>query len=167
LIKIYQSQGLNESALQSCAAILAVNPRDEEALSVQSALGGSLKQTKEPKRPKPGAPITRTLSNQQAAPEESTRPGAIPESTPLEPEIASTDPLNVTTEFTEADFGAQDQIGEQLAVAEPDSQAADAVLMPPPSLHAGVVVQLEAWLHTIASRRRDRDAANESHLKTS
>ena len=34
LIKIYQSQGLKESALQSCAVILAVNPRDEEARSV-------------------------------------------------------------------------------------------------------------------------------------
>jgi tetratricopeptide (TPR) repeat protein len=51
LIKIYQSQGLNESALQSCAVILAVNPRDEEALSMQSALGGPLKQKKESERP--------------------------------------------------------------------------------------------------------------------
>ena len=60
LIKIYQSQGLNESALQSCAVILAVNPRDEEALSVQSALGGPLKQKKEPERPKPAAPVTQS-----------------------------------------------------------------------------------------------------------
>ena len=66
LVKIYQSQGLNESALQSCAVILAVNPRDEEALSVQSALGGPLKQKKEPERPKPAAPVTRNLSAQQA-----------------------------------------------------------------------------------------------------
>src|ERR1043165_7872663 len=38
LIKIYQSQGLKESALQSCSVILTINPRDEEALSIQSAL---------------------------------------------------------------------------------------------------------------------------------
>ena len=46
LIKIYQSQGLNESALQSCAVILAVNPRDEEARSVQVCSGWSA-ETKE------------------------------------------------------------------------------------------------------------------------
>ena len=39
LIKIYASQGLNESALQSCAVILTVNPRDEEARSVQACSG--------------------------------------------------------------------------------------------------------------------------------
>ena len=129
LIKIYQSQGLNESALQSCAVILAVNPRDEEALSVQSALGGPLKQKKEPERPKPAAPVTRNLSAQQA----SMLPEAMPVSTPLEPETATTDPRT----------------------------------MPTPSPHAGAVAQLEAWLHTIESRRHDRDTTNEPHPKTS
>ena len=66
LIKIYQSQGLNESALQSCAVILAVSPRDEEARSVQSALGGPLKQKKEPERLKPTAPVAHNLSAQTA-----------------------------------------------------------------------------------------------------
>lgn len=129
LIKIYQSQGLNESALQSCAVILAVNPRDEEALSVQSALGGPLKQKKEPERPKPAAPVTRNLSAQQA----SMLPEAMPVSTPLEPKTATTDPRT----------------------------------MPTPSPHAGAVAQLEAWLHTIESRRHDRDTTNEPHPKTS
>jgi len=140
LIKIYQSQGLNESALQSCAVILAINPRDEEALSVQSALGGPLKQKKESERPKPAAPVTRKLS----APEASTPPETMPVSTPLEPEIASTDPLIM-----------------------PNPQAVDTAVMPPPSPHAGAVAQLEAWLHTIESRRHDRDATNEPHPKTS
>ena len=179
LIKIYQSQGLNESALQSCAVILAVNPRDEEALSVQSALGGPLKQKKEPERPKPAAPITRNLSTQQAAapptpveftasvPEASTPPVAMPVSTQLEPEIASTGPLFVATKLVETALPTQDQTEEQLAVAKPDSQAADTVAMPPPSPHAGAVAQLEAWLHTIESRRHDRDATNEPHPKTS
>src|SRR5262245_33213036 len=55
LIKIYQSQGLIESALQSCAVILSANPHDEEARSIQSALGGPLKQPKEQTRPKVSA----------------------------------------------------------------------------------------------------------------
>ncbi len=74
LIKIYTSQGLNESALQSCAVILAVNPRDEEALSAQSALGRSLKQQKEPERPKPATPGTSNLPAQPATPGMSNLP---------------------------------------------------------------------------------------------
>jgi len=178
LIKIYTSQGQNESALQSCAVILAVNPRDEEALSVQSALGGSLKQKKEPERPKPAAPVTRTLSAQQAAappapvestasaPKTSTAPD-LQASTTAEPKIASTDPLNVTTEFMETALPPRDQIGEQLAGPGPDSQAADTVVMPPPSPHPEVVAQLESWLRSIESRRHDRDTTNESHPKLS
>jgi tetratricopeptide (TPR) repeat protein len=179
LIKIYTSQGLNESALQSCAVILTVNPRDEEALSVQSALGGPLKHKKEPERPKPAAPVTRNLSAQQATtppapveftasvPEASTAPEGILVSTPAEPKIASTDPFIMPVEIMENALRTHDQTGEQLAVSEPDSQAADTVLMPPPSPHAGVMAQLEAWLRTIESRRHNRDTTNEPSPKTS
>ncbi len=179
LIKIYTSQGLNESALQSCAVILAVNPRDEEALSVQSALGGPLKRKKEPEPAKPAAPVTRHLSAQPAtatpapveftatAPEASSAPEEIFVSTPAEPKIASTDPFIMPVEVMENALRTPDQTGEQVTVPEPDSQAADTVLMPPPSPHAGVVAQLEAWLLTIESRRHDRDTTNEPHPKTS
>ena len=162
LIKIYMSQGLNESVLQSCAVILAVNPRDEEALSVQSALGGPLKQKKEPEGPKPTSPVTSNSS----APKASAVPD-LPVSATAEPEIASADPVNVTTELMETALPPQDQIGEQLAVAKPDFQAADTEVMPPPSPHAGAVAQLEAWLRAIESRRHDRDTTNEPHPKLS
>lgn len=111
LIKIYQSQGQNDSALQSCSAILTANPRDEEALSVQASLGGPVKQ--EPAQPKPSAP--------------------------REPQ----------------DFATQ------------TNGQSDLSAVPVPSPHAGVVVQLEAWLRTIESRRRDRAATNSSDFKTS
>lgn len=163
LVKIYQNQGLNESALQSCAVILAVNPRDEEALSVQSALGGLLKQKKESERPKPAASLTRKLSAQEA----STPPEAMPVSTPLEPEIVSTDPHIVAMKPMETALPTQDQAEEQLALPEMDPQATDTAVMPPPSPHAGAVAQLKAWLHTIESRRHDRDATSEPHTKTS
>lgn len=179
LIKIYTSQGLNESALQSCAVILAVNPRDEEALSVQSALGGPLNRKKEPERAKPAAPVTRHLSAQPAtaapapveftatAPEASSAPEEIFVSTPAEPKIASTDPFIMPVEVMKNALRTHDRTGEQVTVPEPDSQAADTVLMPPPSPHAGVVAQLEAWLLTIESRRHDRDTTNKPHPKTS
>ena len=178
LIKIYTSQGLNESALQSCAVILTVNPRDEEALSVQSALGGPLKQKKEPERPKPAAPITRNLPAQTAtaphapveftasAPEASTAPD-LPVSTPPGPEVASTSPRVAATELKETAIHSQDQTEKQLTVPDLDPQGFDTVVTPPPSPHAGVVAQLEAWLRTIESRRHDRDTTNESHPKRS
>ena len=168
LIKIYTSQGLKELALQSCAVILAVNPRDEEALSVQSALGGPLKQEKEAKQFKPAGSLKSTLSPQQAEapppPAESTasatKTNTVPDLTASmvnESDIASADPLSVKASL----------IGEQPAIAEPDVQAADTEVMPPPSPHPGAVAQLEAWLHAIESRRQDRDTTNEPQSKTS
>jgi len=180
LIKIYTSQGQNESALQSCAVILAVNPRDEEARSVQSALGGPLKQKQGPEQSKPAAPATRKLSTQKettapapvectaSAPMTGTAPG-LPDLTPLEPKIASPDAFIMPTELMETALRTRDKTAEQLAgpVQEPDFQAAEIVVMPPPSPHAEVVAQLESWLRSIESRRHDRDRTNEPHPKTS
>jgi tetratricopeptide (TPR) repeat protein len=175
LIKIYQSQGLNESALQSCAVILAVNPRDEEARSVQSALGGPLKQKKELGRSKPAAPVTSNRATQPIAapptsiesttstPEARTAPD-LPTSTTVEPS-ASIDPLVAVTEHIKTALSTHDQTGEELAV--PDPQAADTITMPLPSPHAEVVTQLESWLRSIESRRHDRDTTNEPHPKVS
>jgi tetratricopeptide (TPR) repeat protein len=168
LIKIYQSQGLNDSALQSCAVILRVNPRDEEALSVQSALAGPLNQKKELERPTPAAPITSNLSAQQAAPlpapvkftASAPAMRGTPDlsvSTAAEQEITSTDPRVVATEPTETALRTDGQTGEQLAGSRPGPapQAAETVPIPPPSPHADVVAQLESWLRSIESRRHN------------
>ena len=174
LIKIYQNQGLNESALQCCAVILSVNPRDEEALSVQSALGGPLKQQKEPQRPKPAAPVTRNLSAPTATappipvkfmasvPEVNTAPDLLV-STLADPEVASSDPLVAATELIAIALRARDQAKEQLVVPELDLPAADTVGTP----HTEIVAQLETWLRTIETRRHDRDTTNEPHPKLS
>jgi tetratricopeptide (TPR) repeat protein len=176
LIKIYQSQGLNESALQSCAVILAVNPRDEEARSVQSALGGPLKQKKELGRSKSAAPVTSNRASQPTAVPpasvESTTSTLeariapdLPALSTVEPKIAPIDPLVVATEPMKINLPTHDQTGEELAV--PDPQAADTVVMPPPSPHAEVVAQLESWLRSIESHRHDRDTTNEPRPKVS
>lgn len=175
LIKIYTSQGLNESALQSCAVILAVNPRDEEALSVQSALRGPLKHNKESERPAPVATVQLKPSVQkETAPPlpveiktSATEMNVQSErqfSEPIKPEIVSTDSLIAATELIETALHKHDQTGEQLAVRESDPQTAN-VAPPPPSPHAGVVAQLEAWLRTLESRRRS--TTHVSHPKTS
>jgi hypothetical protein len=85
-------------------------------------------------------------------------------SAPITPEINPTDPLIAATELIETALHKHDQTGEQLAVREPNPQAAASVVIPPPSLHAGVVAQLEAWLRTLESRRR---ATSDSRPKTS
>jgi tetratricopeptide (TPR) repeat protein len=165
LIKIYQSQGLNEPALQSCAVILAINPRDEEALSVQSALGGPLKHKKELVRPKPTAPVTNNLfADQAVAP---PAPAELTASTPAEPETASTNPRVIVTEPTATALHSHDQTGEQLAKPKLDPHATEIVVMPLPSPRADVVAQLESWLRGIQSRRRDYATTNESHHKFS
>ena len=41
LMRIYATQGLTEEAKKSCCVILSMNPKDEEALSVQASLGAT------------------------------------------------------------------------------------------------------------------------------
>ena len=147
LIKIYQSQGLKESALQSCSVILAINPRDEEALSIQSALGGLQAQKKKSVTP---APLDQAKSMMS------------------EPEMTSAAPQAAATKSTETAPDPDDQTGERPAAElGPSPQAAQTVVVPPPTPRAEVVVQLESWLYRIQSRRQDRDTVIESHPKVS
>lgn len=178
LIKIYTSQGLKELALQSCAIILTVNPRDEEARSVQSALGGPLKQEKKAEQLKPMDSLKPTRSTEPAdaphsAPVEftasATATNTVPDltaSTVNRSETASADPLSVKAFLLETALLPQDPIGEQPAIAETDVQVADTEMMPS-SPHSGAVAQLEAWLRAIQSRRQDRDTTNDPQQKTS
>ncbi len=178
LIKIYQSQGLNESALQSCAVILAANPRDEEARSIQSALGGSLNQQKEPAKQTSSTPVTPTLSAQQAAtpsaPVEFTAPtieapigNDLSVAIPPVPEVDSSNPPSEAPKSMLPVLSTDNQTVETLTVPELNLPTVDRVDIPPSSPQADVVAQLEAWLCAIESRRLDRDATNESHPKVS
>src|SRR5688572_6296552 len=163
LIKIYQKQGLNESALQSCAVILAVNPRDEEARSIQSALGGMLIQKKEPGRSKLATSVVSDLSAQQTP-----APHASIESTALAQKTSSAESeTEVTTEPTKSAAPTHEQEREPLAKPGPGPQSADTAVILPLSPHAEVVAQLESWLRNIESRRHDRDTTNEPHSKVS
>ena len=147
LIKIYQSQGLKESALQSCSVILAINPRDEEALVIQSALGGSLAQKKKPATP---------ASLDQA------------KSMMSEPKMTSAVPQAAATRSMETAPDPDDQTGEVRSTKlEPSPRAARTIAAPPPTPQAEVVVQLESWLYRIQSRRQDRNTVIESHPKVS
>lgn len=153
LIKLYQSQGLNESALQSCAVILSVNPRDEEALIVQSALGERLNHKKEPAAP--AGPMTSILT--------ADIPVDLPASVTAESERVSRAPVAATTNSMDATLPTQDQIGGELA----GSHTTETVATPPASSNADSVAQLESWLSRIESRRHDRDPIGTPHHNVS
>ena len=162
LIKIYQSQGMKESALLSCAVILAVNPRDEEALSVQAALGGSLTQKKDTERSKPANPVTIAPSAQEMS--------TVPDQSATTVDAranASADAPSQSPTVKETDLTLQDRTGERLVALEQDFPGADSELVPAQSPQDGAVAQLEAWLRAIELRRQDRDATNEPQTKTS
>jgi tetratricopeptide (TPR) repeat protein len=172
LIKIYTSEGLGDLARKSCTVILAVNPRDEEALSVQAALGGPLKQPLQPQLPKAAAPVTTPVSTPTAtappapvkvaasAPEPSTAPD-LPASTPDEPEVDAADPNMTATEMLVTALRSRDQTKQSLAEPVMELPAPDRIETPPPSPHAEVVAQLESWLRTINSRRHDPDSTDD------
>ncbi|MCE9537019.1 MAG: hypothetical protein K8R65_11510, partial [Nitrospirae bacterium] len=100
-------------------------------------------------------------------PEVDTQHEDLSVSTSVKLEAVAPDPLIVASELMETVLHTEDHTGEQLAVPEeaPHGNAVEA--MPSPSPHAEVVAQLESWLRTIQSRRRDRDTTNKPLSKTS
>ena len=172
LIKIYQGQGQNESALQSCAVILAVNPRDEEALSAQSTLGGPLKQKQKPSRLNPADPVAhspsaQTVTEPSASAELTASAQDLSVSTPTESQVASTGTCVVKNKTIETASRKHNQTNEQPTVQERDPQTTDTVEMTPPLPHDEVVAKLESWLRSIESRRHNRATENGSNPKVS
>jgi tetratricopeptide (TPR) repeat protein len=170
LIKIYTAQGFTAGALKSCGVILAMNPRDEEAISVQSSLGGAEKaEPDNQKRPVP-------KQAHAAVPEETTTTAVftlravdepvVPLEQPLPPtkepvvleDEASRSPLSTSTDIndTATDSTELRQTAEDpTTILRPDG----AGVAPTPSAHAGTIAQLESWLRTIQEQRRDRAAS--------
>ena len=58
LMRIYAGQGLKQDAMNSCRVILSMNPKDEEALSVQASLGvPELEPARETLSPRQSSPV--------------------------------------------------------------------------------------------------------------
>ena len=153
LVKIYTAQGITEAALRSCAVILAVNPQDEEALSIHAQLGAPISQ---------GPPILTLPASVKAV-------KSVPETPvspmPLKTEGAqpneSVDPLTAASALMETTLErmsrpSTEPIGDKLV-------SAPVTLTPSTSSPLNIVCQLETWLRTIRSRRRDRDQASHAH----
>jgi len=153
LVKIYAAQGITEAALRSCAVILAMNPQDEEALSIQAQLGTPIPQ---------GLPTPATsVKAVNLSPETSRTPLKTDGAQPNE----SVHPLTAASALMESTLEricppSTEPVGDKL-VSTPETRK------PSTSSPSNIVSQLETWLRTIRSRRRDRDRAGHTHLTRS
>jgi tetratricopeptide (TPR) repeat protein len=149
LVKIYVAQGLADAALRCCTVILTVNPRDEEALSIQAQLGGSLVPQKSMAK-HPTVPLTAVKPAREAP---SPPASASIESTPTEAEAV--DPLAAATTLMETTLERMRRpSGESSEEASSPLSGTPACSTPGSSR---IVSQLETWLRSIQSRRRDHD----------
>lgn len=192
LIKIYISQGLTDAALQSCSVILAMNPKDEEALSAQASLGGSSQP--EPEKPTQPIPLHLELDSPKLPNHlQATARASEPES---ESKFTlSAEPLEALDQEPAADqepiFRVENPIAAIDDSASPPSpmnlpisimettlsddnrttveeqSAAEPRLRPSDSTsasppHAETIAQLESWLRSIERQRRDRVTSGDS-----
>lgn len=154
LIKIYVAQGLRDEALASCSIILTMNPRDEEALSVQASLGVDTN-TEEGKATK----VTSTTQNTAAPVSDSSRASEESPGSAASPEEAgqtTESPVGVAANIMEHALHESDHTGTS---APTDVSGQGAVEESSP--HAGTIAQLEGWLRSIERKRRDRTASGD------
>lgn len=137
LIKIYVAQGLTREALNSCSVILAMNPKDEEALAVQASM-----RIAEPPRETSSAPAKQhpPLKNPQTDPQSIAAPLS------TFPSMPSVVDITVTPE--------QEAAGDTTARAAVQVEAPSGA-----SRRTDMIAKLESWLRCLEQRRRDRPAA--------
>lgn len=133
LIKIYAAQGLTQEALNSCSAILVMNPKDEEALAVQASMGIA-----EPPRD------TSKVSTKRHPPSKDPRADPQPiaasfSQSPSMPFTASSEPE-----------AAGDIAAEATAQLEAPTSA---------SRRTDMIAKLESWLRSLERQRCDRPTA--------
>lgn len=160
LVKIYAAQGLADAARQCCTVILAVNPQDEEALSIQAQLGGPIPQR--PPAKVPDAPRKAEKSALETPP--ASAASAPPTSArPFEP--TEVDPLTTASALMETTLERIRRPG-----AEPAEEGSGSFATTPASgtsASSQIVSQLETWLRSIQTRRRDRDQTDHAHSSSS
>ncbi|MGQ0694686.1 MAG: tetratricopeptide repeat protein [Nitrospiraceae bacterium] len=146
LAKIYAAEGAKDAALRSCNIILAVNPQDQEALSLRATLGASAS----PTQPEPPKPL-QTIQPSKPAPWGSVFPAEN-----LQSRTALSEPAVPVT------------VMQSATIAQPPQEPLKKVADTPALTHRrATVTQLEQWLTAIRARRRDRGRPTESDTPTS
>lgn len=166
LAKIYTAEGSTAQALRSCDVILALNPLDQESLSLRASLGAAIPNTSEtPKTPSAKA----TLASPQAAVVTSPpHPSTVAELPPLAQET-ETAALVVESAIPDIVTDATATMASALERDQPQTQElspADAAMttdiateqtpVPSPPRNQAATSRLEQMLQSIHARRRDR-----------
>jgi tetratricopeptide (TPR) repeat protein len=137
LAKIYAAEGAKDAALKSSAIILAVNPQDQEALSLRATLG---------------APV---------APAQAEQPGPLRTKQPGKPTSESSAPPVKTAQLSTAKSEpVAHDVEERHATVTQSPQEdlvpiTNLVASAPDEHRSATVTQLEQWLTSIQARRRD------------
>jgi tetratricopeptide (TPR) repeat protein len=140
LIKIYAAQGLTREAMASCRVILAMNPKDGEALSVQASLG-----VQDPDK-------TDALAGTPPPAKARQRPaGDTGEGDLLKP-LAGPSPV---TDSAMTARGVEPYM-ELAACGQPSAGPSQSAEEAKSSRRMDTVAQLESWLRSLEQRRRDR-----------
>lgn len=147
LIKIYQAQGLTEEVLRSCSVILTMNPRDEEALSIQASLRAPVEVER----------VENSFSVEAKTPEtpSDTPSASMPQATGPEPFVWQKTGFQVTDVETPAGEASQVQSESHTKVSVESSPPVSDVSSVPPR-YAKTIARLESWLRSIERQRRDR-----------
>ncbi len=149
LAKIYVAQGAKDAALRSCNVILAVNPQDQEALSLRATLGAPVA----PGSAEPPKPLW-TKKSGKPAPVASAPPLETAQTSIAKSETAALDaeerPVTVI----------QSPLGDLVPITTTVASTSD-------EHRSTTVTQLRQWLTSIQARRRDRDFSSESSTPTS
>ncbi len=149
LAKIYVAQGAKDAALRSCNVILAVNPQDQEALSLRATLGAPVAPSPS-ELPKP----LWTKKSGKPAPEASAPPLEAAQTNTAKSETAALDAEERPATVTQSPLGDLVPITTTVASTSDEHRST-------------TVTQLGQWLTSIQARRRDRDCSSESSTPTS
>jgi tetratricopeptide (TPR) repeat protein len=144
LMKIYAAQGLTEEALKSCHVILAMNPRDEEVLSLQASLGAPEFEKRQ------GAPSPKSVEvtgQVTVTPGTNTASGPPPglESVPKSLPDITAGKLPSPLDAEKPPQGVAPSSDSDVVTTESQQ--------PSP---ADTVARLESWLRALERQRRDR-----------
>jgi tetratricopeptide (TPR) repeat protein len=147
LSKIYALQGLRAEALKSCGVILAMNPKDEEALSLQASL--SLQDPESPQK-----------AGSNPEPTQVTGRESIPGDSKIAREPAGPlEEISSSSRGTVAETTLARLSEERTAQGVVTSSDLDMATTASRRLrHADSIAQLESWLHSLERQRRDRPA---------
>ncbi len=149
LAKLYAAQGAKDAAIRSCNVILAINPRDQEALSLRAGLD---------------APAADSAGEAQGRPSEKPADAAS-----LESDLIRGEPM--TSASRDAALSVNNEaitVSGTETLSEARCVPAAAVTAPRAQVTRNrAITQLEQWLNSLQARRRDSQGLSRPSSKTS